>query len=378
MRFLQRFGILLILVLIGGSQWASWQFQNAQKPLTDQQRLQVSLLILESSGSTRRLSASLSELSRQYFNSAYFLDSELTDDELDRLELLLTEELVEEFPDLIRKIAQLYEVEFTDEQLIALLDFYQSDSGAVLIERGDELFEQSLIVSADWSERKTKQAADRMFRRAAAEGIDIKSILEEQKEGAVTACRDSMDADIPNLDICSGAIVRLGDSDERPYIYRATIFTKLGRNKSAISDLDKSLEIAPDNATAHYNRGVVNNRLGNYREALSDYNAGIRADPNMSIIWNNKAWLLATCPDDSVRSGMEAVETALQAVALSPRYNTRSTLAAAYAENGEFDKAIQEQEQAIVLLEMENLSSLLPSFQMRLDLYKKGEPYRDL
>ena len=58
---------------------------------------------------------------------------------------------------------------------------------------------------------------------------------------------------------------------------------------------------------------------------------------------NDLAWLLATCPDNSVRNGQKAVELAQQAVQLS---NGRSpeildTLAAAYAEAGRFHEAVE-------------------------------------
>ena len=67
---------------------------------------------------------------------------------------------------------------------------------------------------------------------------------------------------------------------------------------------------------------------------------------------NNLAWLLATCPMSKFRDGPTAVSHAETAVASTNRGipNMLGTLAAAYAETGQFDKAVSTEREAIALL----------------------------
>jgi len=70
---------------------------------------------------------------------------------------------------------------------------------------------------------------------------------------------------------------------------------------------------------------------------------------------NNLAWALATNPNPSFRDGSNAVVLAEKAVAAtSPRIPWHlGTLAAAYAETGQFEKAVITQQEAIALLQTE-------------------------
>ena len=63
-------------------------------------------------------------------------------------------------------------------------------------------------------------------------------------------------------------------------------------------------------------------------------------EPDEGLL-NNLAWVLATSPDDKLRDGKRAIELATKAAEVS-NYETPhvlSTLAAAYAETGDFEKA---------------------------------------
>jgi tetratricopeptide (TPR) repeat protein len=91
---------------------------------------------------------------------------------------------------------------------------------------------------------------------------------------------------------------------------------------------------------------------------------------------NAFAWLLATYPDPDVRNGRSAVTYAEKAVTATGRTNAMylDTLAAAYAEAGDFAKAIRAQNEAIALNKNEALNAELAT---RLKLYESGSPYRD-
>ena len=91
---------------------------------------------------------------------------------------------------------------------------------------------------------------------------------------------------------------------------------------------------------------------------------------------NSLAWLRATCPEAGIRDGKEAVETALKACELSEWKDSGiiDTLAAAYAEAGDFDQAIKYQKQVLQMVEPSTHDGKL---RQRLALYGKHKPYRE-
>ena len=91
---------------------------------------------------------------------------------------------------------------------------------------------------------------------------------------------------------------------------------------------------------------------------------------------NGLAWSLATGPDPKLRDGTSAVTFAEKAAAATNRKNVSylDTLAAAYAETGQFTKAISIQHEAMALLQNDDEKKGLAS---RLKLYESNSPYRD-
>jgi Flp pilus assembly protein TadD len=95
-------------------------------------------------------------------------------------------------------------------------------------------------------------------------------------------------------------------------------------------------------------------------------------------IASNLAWILATSPEAMQRNGHEAVrlaEWACKATAYkSPPL--LDTLAAAYAEVGQFDKAVSTTLKAIEIVHS-NPKSPTSTLESRLELYRAGRPYHE-
>ena len=115
-----------------------------------------------------------------------------------------------------------------------------------------------------------------------------------------------------------------------------------GRLDEAAIAFQRSVTIAPRNPRTQNNLAVALGRQGKYDEAIAHYRAALQVDGSFTGAQGNLAWLLATCPIDSLRNGGEAVELALEACRAT-RYKDPQMLdwlAAAYAEAGKFSEAL--------------------------------------
>ena len=128
----------------------------------------------------------------------------------------------------------------------------------------------------------------------------------------------------------------------------------------------------------HVQIAVILTTRGEFRDAAGHYLEALRLKTDAPEVLNNLAWLLATCPDATVRDGAQAVKCAERACELTDYKQTIfvGTLAAAYAEAGRFDEAIATAEKACALAAAGE-QGLLKKNQELLELYRKHEPYHE-
>jgi len=180
--------------------------------------------------------------------------------------------------------------------------------------------------------------------------------------------------------LLSGVVVYLlliGCRDKSiDHIKRGNDHLNKGEYDQAISDYTKAIEINPRFAATYYNRGLAYQNKAEYDQAIPDYNKALEINPRLAEAYNGLAWLLATCPDGNNRDGRKAIDNATRACELSQWKNSSllDTLAAAYAEVGEFEKAVKWQSEAIELSATDNDKHAM---QSRLKLYRAGKPYRE-
>ncbi|MEI8383199.1 MAG: tetratricopeptide repeat protein, partial [Planctomycetota bacterium] len=87
---------------------------------------------------------------------------------------------------------------------------------------------------------------------------------------------------------------------------------------------------------------------GEWEKAIVDLKETLRMDPASTQAQNDLAWIQATCPDAKYRDGKSAIELARKACEATKwkKDDFIVTLAAAHAENSEYDEAIKRLTQA--------------------------------
>ena len=150
-----------------------------------------------------------------------------------------------------------------------------------------------------------------------------------------------------------------------------------GKVDEAISHLQKALQITPDYAEAHNNLGDALLQKGKAAEAIAHFQRALQTRPDYAEAQNNLAWVLATCPQASLRNGNQAVELAQRANQLAGDGNpvVLDTLAAAYAEAGRFPEAVATAQRALQLAGTQSNTALAKALRSQLKLYQAGLPF---
>jgi len=211
--------------------------------------------------------------------------------------------------------------------------------------------------------------------------------------------------------------IQLAPDFQRAYFDRAVYFARQGEYERAIPDLTRSIRLLPDDLDAYAARAKDYAKLGDHERAVADAKLAVKLKPTTEIYLQRArdlhlratayriigqqelaardlreavrlapddtgtidalAWFLATCPEERVRNGTEAVSSAKKACEMSHWMDSGNidTLAAAYAEVGDFEQATKYEQQSL------NDPSLAPKARKkreeRLQLYKLRKPYRD-
>ncbi|HEX7376478.1 MAG TPA: tetratricopeptide repeat protein [Pirellulales bacterium] len=239
------------------------------------------------------------------------------------------------------------------------------------------------------------------------------------------ASADNMD--LENAVADHTAALKIKPNDVRELLWRSASYMVKGDPQAALRDLSRAIELDPSSASAHVLRGSCYVRLRAGALALADYTKAIELDPNqpesysgralvyvtfagMGLVPGNRpavedyqaavqdyrqaielcasdiaplasakyinelAWLQATCPEKQIRDGQAALAGAKRACELAEykEFNYLDTLAAAYAETGDFENAITWEYGAV------DLASGQPRVQLlqRAKLYEKHQPFR--
>ena len=154
---------------------------------------------------------------------------------------------------------------------------------------------------------------------------------------------------------------------------------QLGRVDEAIAHFRSALEHDSSIADFHNNLGAALVRKGQFQEAVGNYEQALQLNPDYPGACNNLAWVLATCPQGSLRNGGRAVQLAQRADQLAGGDNLviLRTLAAAYAEAGRFREALETARRALQQAAAQNNAAWADTLQKECQLYLAASPLRD-
>ena len=162
------------------------------------------------------------------------------------------------------------------------------------------------------------------------------------------------------------------------YYNLGNAFARKGDVETAIFNYRKALQFNPDFFQSYYNiakilygQGKVNKAIHNYQKALTINNQTPQTLFNLS-------WIYATYDNRSYRNGKRAVKLAYKLCKLTGNKQPLAldALAAAYAENGNFNQAVDTAQKALRLATQLGPEELALGLKQRLKLYKAGQPYR--
>src|ERR1041385_8310371 len=172
--------------------------------------------------------------------------------------------------------------------------------------------------------------------------------------------------------------IRINPKDKFLLEYRAKAYDRKGDVDRAIADFTALINLTQSRTRSPYEyRAREYARKGDYANALADFKQARQIEGDVGSGGKSLPWLLATCPESSFRNGKEAIAEALKDCESTHwiSFNCIDTLAAAYAEDKDFEQPIAFEQQA---LQKDGCSAeLRTEMEKRLGLYKKHQPYRD-
>jgi tetratricopeptide (TPR) repeat protein len=151
-------------------------------------------------------------------------------------------------------------------------------------------------------------------------------------------------------------------------------------------DLEKAIHhcrlvvgLAPQAPAAHRDLATVLLSARRISEAVTCLERVVELVPDDQAGLNQLAAILATSTDDKVRDGKRAVALATRADELTKGESAgvANTLAAALAEDGQFEEAVRVSHRALILATKQGDAALAASIRERMLLYRTSRPVRD-
>jgi len=161
------------------------------------------------------------------------------------------------------------------------------------------------------------------------------------------------------------------------------VLAKQGQYQLALESLEKALQLRgpdnPDSFNTYQNMAQSYAFLKEIPNAIGYSRLALKLKPDSYETLTNLAWFLATGSEAQFRDGPEAVALALRACQLTDNQwpAALTSLAAAYAETGQFQSAVDTAQKAIDLFHAQGLTRQADTTERQLKFYQGQMPYRD-
>jgi tetratricopeptide (TPR) repeat protein len=174
------------------------------------------------------------------------------------------------------------------------------------------------------------------------------------------------------------AVARLQPYSELGLNYQGIVLHHQDKVAEAVDKFEKAVRLAPQAAMHHVNLALALEDCGHKVAAGYEYRRALDLNPDWPADCNRLARTLATHPDRSRRQGKEAIRRARAACSVTNYCHPPflETLAAAYAEAGLFEQAIETANRARMLAGEAGDKVLAERLDTALKLYKAGKPSR--
>ena len=247
------------------------------------------------------------------------------------------------------------------------------------------LLRSRVYISKGEVEKASRDVSDALaIAPDAVDGILVRSIVSAQ-EGRFADAINDMEM-----------LVRFDPTQTRWVIQLGSLYQADKRPRLAIKLLDELLKQKPEEPGALRLRGDAKLSINDHAGAIADYESAIKliedkkedaaedkdekeeSTNEYSGLLNNLAWLLSTSTEDSVRDGKRSLELGLKACEVTEYKQAHivSTLAACYAETGDFENARKWAAKAVEL-GSEDENEQLDQLKKELESYKENKPWRE-
>jgi tetratricopeptide (TPR) repeat protein len=195
---------------------------------------------------------------------------------------------------------------------------------------------------------------------------DIAKLLDDEgkTEAAAFYCREA---------------VRRKPRSAPAHVNLGIILSKRKLFEEAINEFSIAANLDPNYADPHFLTAQLLLQHGRDAEALIQLHKALNLDPDDGQILVFTASVLASDTNSTIRDGSQARLLAEKAVKLTKGRQAAAldALAMADAETGQFEEAVQIQEQAVKLMETLGSKDDLSIIQKRLQLYRTRQPWRE-
>jgi len=236
------------------------------------------------------------------------------------------------------------------------------------------------IQKADTNKVSTDDELWTLARQDVEKSLDLKPGLAEgyRLRAVIASSQKKYDEAIQDLTL----LVQNKPNEPVFLLQLATLYQLDGRPGMAVKIADQLIHGNTGGPSAYRVRGDAYLSMGVQDEAVNDFQRALDLMPGQDAqkagLLNNLAWILATSPDESLRDGKRSIELGKQACEQTEykAAHVLSTLAAGYAETGDFDEAIKWSTKAVELGKTEE-NDQIGQLEKELESYQQKKPWRE-